>query len=152
MATWSTWPCITAPWLIAALAPAGLGNGLILPSLIGAPMAGIRPEQAGAAAGLLSTTQQFASVTGIAVIGGLFFTALGSHPGRAAYAGAAELAAWLAFAVTLVMAALVVPLARASATAGPATAGPAATGPAATGPAATEHDQLNTLAGADSRA
>jgi MFS family permease len=104
-------------WLVLALALMGLGNGLILPSLIGAPMSGIKPAQAGVAAGMLSTIQQFASVTGVAVIGALFFGALGGNPGRVQYAGAAELAAWVAFGVTLVMIILVQVLTRAAANA-----------------------------------
>src|SRR5205823_5608205 len=88
--------------------------GLILPSLIGAPLQGVEPARAGVAAGMLSTTQQFAGVTGIAALGSAFFAALGAHPDRAAYARAAELDAWLALGITVVLAALVVVLARAS--------------------------------------
>ncbi|TVT45941.1 MFS transporter [Amycolatopsis rhizosphaerae] len=101
--------------LLVSTALMGIGNGLILPSLIGAPMAGVKPDQAGIASGMLSTTQQFASVTGIAVLGALFFAKLGDHPGRAAYAPAAELAAWVALGIILVMAALVRVLLRAAA-------------------------------------
>lgn len=61
-----------------------------------------------------STTQQFASVTGVAVIGALFFTALGTHPGRAEYAHAAELALWAALDIVLVMTILVEALAHAT--------------------------------------
>ncbi|MDQ4109723.1 MAG: hypothetical protein M3306_01295 [Actinomycetota bacterium] len=93
----------------------GIGNGLILPSLLGAPMAGVKPAQAGIASGMLSTTQQFASVTGVAVLGAIFFAKLGDHPGRAAYASAAELAAWVALGIILVMAALITVLIRAAA-------------------------------------
>ena len=59
--------------------------------LIGAPLQGVEPARAGVAAGMLSTTQQFAGVTGIAALGSAFFAALGAHPDRAAYARAAEL-------------------------------------------------------------
>lgn len=97
----------TVPWLVFAIALMGLGNGLILPSLIGAPMAGVAPARAGAASGLLSTTQQFASVTGVAVLGALFFTALGPNPGRAGYAAAAQLTMWIALGIVVAMTVLV---------------------------------------------
>ncbi|WAL69124.1 MFS transporter [Amycolatopsis cynarae] len=101
--------------LLVSTALMGIGNGLILPSLIGAPLAAVKPAQAGIASGMLSTTQQFASVTGVAVVGALFFAKLGDHPGRAAYASAAELAAWIALGIILVMAVLATVLIRATA-------------------------------------
>jgi EmrB/QacA subfamily drug resistance transporter len=71
------------------LAPAtvliGLGQGIALPSLIGAVLAHVRPDRAGAAAGLLTTTQQFGAASGIAVIGAIFYAALGAAPDRGAF-------------------------------------------------------------------
>jgi EmrB/QacA subfamily drug resistance transporter len=124
---------ITTTWLVVSLALMGLGNGLILPSLVGAPLAGIRPEQAGVASGMLATTQQFASVTGVAVIGALFFTVLGAQPDRATYAAAAELAAWVAVGVIVVMVILVQILIRATAAAGAAAEAAKAAPPAPAG-------------------
>lgn len=92
---------VTAPWLLAPLGLVGLGGGLTLPSVIGAVMSGIRPAQAGAASGVLSTAQQFSGATGVAVLGAIFFAALGAHPGRAAFASAAETAIWADFALTV---------------------------------------------------
>jgi EmrB/QacA subfamily drug resistance transporter len=64
------------------LAPAttliGLGQGISLPSLIGAALAHVRPERAGAAAGILTTTQQFGVAVGIAVIGAIFYAVRGA--------------------------------------------------------------------------
>lgn len=40
---------ITAGWPVVSLALMGLGNGLILPSVVGAPLAGVPPTQAGVA-------------------------------------------------------------------------------------------------------
>jgi MFS family permease len=108
---------ISAVWLVVVLALIGVGNGLILPSLVGAPLAGVRPAQAGVASGMLSTTQQFASVTGLAVVGALFFAVLGSDPGPADYAGAAEWALWVTLGLVAVMIVLVQVLAHATATA-----------------------------------
>ena len=66
------------------LAPAtvliGLGQGIALPLLIGAVLAHVRPERAGAAAGILTTTQQFGAASGIAVIGAIFYGVLGTAP------------------------------------------------------------------------
>ncbi|KJS61209.1 MFS transporter [Streptomyces rubellomurinus] len=101
------------PWLLTALALMGVGNGLVLPSLIGAPMAGITPERAGTASGTLSTTQQFAAVTGVAALGGTYFTVLDGH----GYATAAAAATWLALGAVLVMIGLTVRLGRVTAAA-----------------------------------
>ncbi|MEV5751391.1 MFS transporter [Actinoallomurus sp. NPDC052308] len=99
---------IAVPWLLTATGLMGIGNGLILPSLIGAPMTGIAPAKAGVASGTLSTTQQFAGVTGVAVVGGIYFAVL-DHGG---YATAAEVAAWIALALVLTMTVLAMRLAR----------------------------------------
>jgi EmrB/QacA subfamily drug resistance transporter len=65
------------------LAPAtmliGLGNGTVIPSLIGAVLGHVNPARAGSAAGLLTTSQQFGSAAGVAVIGAIFYAALGAH-------------------------------------------------------------------------
>jgi EmrB/QacA subfamily drug resistance transporter len=71
--------------LAPATALIGVGQGIALPLLIGAVLAHVRPERAGAAAGILTTTQQFGAASGIAVIGAIFYTALGAAPSRAAF-------------------------------------------------------------------
>jgi hypothetical protein len=48
-------------------------------------LAHVRPDRAGAAAGILTTTQQFGAASGIAVIGAIFYAALGAAPDRGAY-------------------------------------------------------------------
>ena len=53
----------------------GLGQGMALPSLIGAALSHVPPERAGAAAGILTTTQQFGAASGVAVIGAVFYAA-----------------------------------------------------------------------------
>lgn len=82
--------------LIAALI--SLGNGLILPSLVGAALRDVRPSHAGAAAGAVTTTQQFASAAGVAAIGTVYFSASTSGPG-AAMAWTASINAALVLAV-----------------------------------------------------
>lgn len=61
-------------WLIVSLMSAwGIGNGLVLPSLMNVGLKSVPPEYAGAAAGVYSTFQQTASALGVSIIGGVFF-------------------------------------------------------------------------------
>jgi EmrB/QacA subfamily drug resistance transporter len=62
--------------LLAPVIGVGLGLGAALNSLFGASMARLRPEQAGAASGVVNTTVQLGTATGIAVSGTVFFTRL----------------------------------------------------------------------------
>ena len=68
--------------LLPSMVLVGTGNGLVLPSLVGSVLAGIRSKNAGSAAGMLVTAQQFGGATGVTVLGTVFFSALGAHPGR----------------------------------------------------------------------
>jgi len=83
----------------------GLGRGAGVPAVIGQVLARIRPERAGAAAGILTTAQQFSSALGIAVIGGLFFVSLGERSASTAYEGA--LSTTVAWALALVVLGLI---------------------------------------------
>jgi EmrB/QacA subfamily drug resistance transporter len=72
------------PWAVVALCLVGLGNGVVLPSLIRTALMKVQPAQAGVASGALVTAQQFASSAGVAVLGALFFALVdGHHYGRA---------------------------------------------------------------------
>jgi len=51
----------------------GLGNGFVLPSLLGIATKSVPAQYAGAAAGVYSTFQQTASALGVSIIGGIFF-------------------------------------------------------------------------------
>ena len=66
--------------LAPATAVIGLGQGMALPSLIGAALSHVPPERAGAAAGILTTSQQFGVASGVAVIGAVFYGRLGTCP------------------------------------------------------------------------
>jgi EmrB/QacA subfamily drug resistance transporter len=77
----------------------GLGQGLMVPSLMGAVLSHVRPEQAGAAAGILTTTQQFAIAAGVAVLGAVFYQVIGSGPTRASFVSGLTTAAWVDAAV-----------------------------------------------------
>jgi len=80
-------------WDVApATAVIGIGQGMALPSLIGVVLAHVRPERAGAAAGILTTTQQFGAASGIAIVGAIFYGAIGSVPGRGSFVSGMALA------------------------------------------------------------
>ncbi|HXZ73854.1 MAG TPA: hypothetical protein VEH31_23695, partial [Streptosporangiaceae bacterium] len=68
------------------LAPAtvliGTGQGIALPSLIGAALTHVPPQRSGSAAGILTTTQQFGAASGIAVIGAVFYRRPRPVPGQ----------------------------------------------------------------------
>jgi EmrB/QacA subfamily drug resistance transporter len=70
----------------------GIGQGMALPSLIGVVLAHVRPERAGAAAGILTTTQQFGAASGIAIVGAIFYGAIGTVPSRGSFVSGMELA------------------------------------------------------------
>lgn len=117
----------TVLWTVAPFSVMGLGGGVVLPSMIGVVLTGVRPDQAGAASGVITTSQQFAGAAGVAALGAVFFSVLGSHPTRAGYAHAAAVAVWIDLALIVVMLLLTALLPHPR----PAAAAPAA--PAATG-------------------
>ncbi|MGH9066648.1 MAG: MFS transporter [Acidimicrobiales bacterium] len=85
---WLSGSATRASELIGPMALVGLGNGLALPSLIGAVLSGVRSSRAGAASGVLTTAQQFSSAAGVALLGVVFFAALGPRPDTAGYVAA----------------------------------------------------------------
>jgi EmrB/QacA subfamily drug resistance transporter len=78
----------SAPRVFGPMMVIGLGNGLAVPAVIGAVLAGAKVRQAGAAAGVLTTAQQFSSAAGVAAIGAIFFEFLGNRTGAGGYAHA----------------------------------------------------------------
>jgi EmrB/QacA subfamily drug resistance transporter len=92
----------TAP----ATALIGIGQGLTVPSLMSAVLAHIRPERAGAAAGVLTTTQQFAVASGVAVLGAVFYEVIGGAPTRASFVSGLTVTAWVDAALLVLAAAL----------------------------------------------
>lgn len=88
-----------APFLLVN----GLGNGLGMSPLIGIVVTGLEPREAGAGAGVVTTTLQVGGALGVALISLLFFTRLGSGSTGVAYASA--------FATTLPACALLLLLA-----------------------------------------
>src|SRR5204862_8002311 len=102
-----------------ATAIIGLGQGMALPTLIGAALSHVPPERAGAAAGILATAQQFGVASGVAVIGAVFYTRL--RVTRASSVSAMELAMAVNAVVVLAAAALTLLLPRRSPARRPAT-------------------------------
>jgi MFS family permease len=107
--------------LAPATAVIGLGQGMALPSLTGAALSHVPPERAGAAAGILTTAQQFGAASGVAVIGAVFYTRLGAT--RASAVPAMELAMAANAVIVLAAAALTTLLPRPSPARTPAPAG-----------------------------
>jgi EmrB/QacA subfamily drug resistance transporter len=65
--------------LLPALFIEGLGQGIVTAPLITAVLAGIPNRDVGAASGTLTTVQQISNTLGVALIGIVFFAALGNH-------------------------------------------------------------------------
>jgi EmrB/QacA subfamily drug resistance transporter len=84
----------------------GVGQGMTVPSLMSGVLAHIHPSRAGAAAGVLTTTQQFAIASGVALIGAIFYGALGNAPTRATFVSSAVVIFWVDLALLLAAAAL----------------------------------------------
>jgi len=74
--------------LIPALAMAGFGFGIALPSLIRTVISGVGTHHAGLASGMVITGLQISAALGVAVIGGVFYTALHEQSGAKVYAHA----------------------------------------------------------------
>jgi MFS family permease len=76
--------------LLPGLGIVGIGMGLGIAPLTGGLLAGLRPEQAGAAAGALTTAQYVGSALGVALVGIAFFGGL-----SAGFASAFEHGLWV---------------------------------------------------------
>jgi EmrB/QacA subfamily drug resistance transporter len=98
----------TSTGLVEGLACAGIGNGLVMPSVIKAIIGNVPPRHAGLASGIVMTTLQIGSALGIAIVGGIFYSALGPRNDLAGYAHAFCTA--VACNVVLLMAAAVLSL------------------------------------------
>ncbi|MFF8283115.1 MFS transporter [Streptomyces albus] len=90
------------PALMAVLGVASLGNGLVLPQLLGASLRRVAGERAGIGSAMLTTAQQFGGAAGVTVVGGVFF-ALAPQGAGAAMAGATWLNAGLVAGVALLV-------------------------------------------------
>ncbi|MBF6242037.1 MFS transporter [Nocardia elegans] len=85
---------VSALALIPGMMVVGLGNGMTIPSVVSAVLSsGIPAPQAGMAAGVLTTAQQFGNAIGATVLGVIFFSALGAAHSTGSYVTAMEMAA-----------------------------------------------------------
>lgn len=66
------------PLLIVSLVLNGVGQGMVIPLAFNAILGAVGDEQAGMASGTLSTFQVVGTSTGVAVVGVLLFSTLGS--------------------------------------------------------------------------
>jgi hypothetical protein len=95
------------PWIILSTAVASLGNGVVLPALIGTALVTVPRQQAGTGVGVLTTAQQFAGSAGVAVIGTVFFAIVGhAGPATGRYPAAMTVAACTGAALAAAVAAL----------------------------------------------
>ncbi|MFM0360622.1 MFS transporter [Paraburkholderia sediminicola] len=88
---WSATHAATAtPDLLfyCGLVCAGVGHGLLLPSIMRIVLLEVAPEKAGLASGVVSSTLQIGSAFGTAAISGAFFGVVGGRETPAAYAHA----------------------------------------------------------------
>ncbi len=90
------------------LACAGLGYGVVMPSVIKAIIGDVIPRHAGLASGIVMTTLQIGAALGVAIVGGVFYSALGARKDLAGYAHAFSAA--IACNVALLIAAAVLSL------------------------------------------
>ncbi|MEO8126407.1 MAG: MFS transporter [Bryobacteraceae bacterium] len=70
----------------------GTGQGFVMPTLVSTILINIRSQDAGSASGVLSTVQQVSFATGVAVIGTVFFSALGESTSPEAFIHALRVA------------------------------------------------------------
>ncbi|MGF6741771.1 MFS transporter [Paraburkholderia atlantica] len=89
---WSSTQSATPDLLFySGLVCAGVGHGLLLPSIMRIVLQEVVPEKAGLASGVVSSTLQIGSAFGTAAVSGAFFGALGGSAAPASYAHAFQL-------------------------------------------------------------
>jgi EmrB/QacA subfamily drug resistance transporter len=98
------------------LAPAlflyGTGQGFVMPTLINTILINIKGHDAGSASGVLSTVQQASFATGVAVIGTIFFSSLGTMPSLESFVRALRVAFSVNIGLLLVVFALILRIPR----------------------------------------
>ena len=72
--------------VVVAVCLTGLGNGLVLPTLIGVALSDVPTPKAGVASGIVTTAQQFAASAGVALLGTLYYSLAAQHGHRIAMA------------------------------------------------------------------
>ncbi|RQR73253.1 MFS transporter [Burkholderia sp. Bp9012] len=94
------------PGFYAGIAAIGIGQGLVLPSVVRIVLTEVDAARAGVASGMVSTMLQIGAAVGAATLGGLFFARLGAQPGALDYVQGFRTAMWALTVVLLVCVAL----------------------------------------------
>ncbi|ONI78724.1 hypothetical protein ALI144C_28455 [Actinosynnema sp. ALI-1.44] len=97
-----------APWLLLG----GIGMGAVVGPIFAMAGAEIDGRDAGAASGTINAADQLGSSVGIAVLGVVFFNALGATPDVTSYIASFRSATWIAVGTLVVVALLSVMLPR----------------------------------------
>ena len=79
-------------WLAGPMLLDGAGLGLVMGPIVAIVLAGVAPRNAGAASGVLATAQQIGNALGVAIIGTVFFSELGSSVNTDAFGDAFSVA------------------------------------------------------------
>jgi EmrB/QacA subfamily drug resistance transporter len=90
-------------WLVPGLTVAGAGMGFVIAPLPSIVMAGVAPGHAAAASGVLSTAQQAGNAIGVALIGSVFYRALGTGQFPHAFALSLDVLVVLSVAVAVLV-------------------------------------------------
>ncbi|MDR6426439.1 EmrB/QacA subfamily drug resistance transporter [Variovorax paradoxus] len=93
-------------WMVPLLLVQGAGLGMVMAPLVSTVLAGLPPQHAGVASGVLSMVQQASNALGVALIGILFYGRLGGAPDAAGYASAFGVALVYLMASALLVAVL----------------------------------------------
>lgn len=88
MQVWVAGAALKATHLIPVLVMVGAGQGFIMTPLLNLVLGFVKETQAGMASGVISTLQQVGAALGVAIVGILFSTALGSGTGANHYISA----------------------------------------------------------------
>ncbi|MFJ9058750.1 MFS transporter [Streptomyces sp. NPDC102409] len=99
-------------WLIPGLVIDGAGMGLAVAPLASTVLTRVNPQYAGAASGVLTTGLQIGNSIGVAVIGVIFYNALGDAPVASSYPHAFNMGIVFLVAVAVALALLVQALPR----------------------------------------
>ena len=73
------------PGFYAGIAAIGIGQGLVLPSVVRIVLAEVDTARAGVASGMVTAMLQIGAAVGAATLGGMFFARLGAHPAALDY-------------------------------------------------------------------
>ena len=78
------------PWplMAPALALIGLGMGTSIPTMVRVIVERVEPHRAGLVGGIVNSTLQVSAAISVAVLGGLFYSALGTRTDPASVTGA----------------------------------------------------------------